>query len=197
MRASTLCLLSLLLPVALAIRAPELQAQQVAVSAAVPLASPTTVGARDLTFGTIMPDPNAARTVAVLAAVDRASASVQSGEYRLDVAALHGVTFALSTPTELTSATAPPLPVNFSGGGYGGWCVTRGRSGCGLNGFDPAGGDQRVCANELGGGVCDLGTSWPAASTLRVFVGGELTIPPTALAGTYTATITLTVTQVY
>lgn len=172
-----------------------LAAQQVEVSASVPLRSPSGAGTRDLSFGTMTPVAGTTQVVEVLAAAP-VTADVHPGEFRYDVAGLRGVTFNVAVPANLTASGAVPLPVSFNGAQYGGYCVST-NAGCALTPFDPgAGADIRVCHVTLAL-WCSPMAPFPAGSVMRILVGGRLSIPPSARAGEYTGTVTVTIVQVH
>lgn len=164
--------------------------QPITMSAELPVASPTGSGTRNLGFGSITPT-GAPQTVIVT------TAAATSGEYRFDVSSNRGVTFEMTVPTQLTSPGLTPLEVSFNDAAYGSWCVTSGTTACIPTSFNPVAGAVTACAHRLGNGNCHQSRSWGAGSTLAVYVGGALAVPAVPLAGTYEATITLTITQVY
>lgn len=182
--AAVLLWVALLLPGALQAQ------QQITMSAQLPIASPTGNGTRNLGFGSITPT-GTPQTVIVT------TAAATSGEYRFDVSSNRGVTFGMSMPTQLTSPGLTPLEVSFNDAAYGAWCVTSGTTACTRTSFNPAAGAVTACAHVLGNGNCHQSRAWGAGSTLAVYVGGALAVPAVPLAGTYEATITLTITQVY
>jgi hypothetical protein len=178
--------------------APPLHAQQtVAVSAEVPVASPTGSGTRNLSFGTVMPLAGAGVTVDVPAAQAPQSASVHSGEFRFDVANTRGVEFTTSLPAQLDAGGGATLAFAANGAGYGGWCAMIGAAACVLTNFNPTAASVRACRQVLGNGNCHPVQVWPASTTLAVYIGGAITVPPGQPAGTYSGTITLTIIQVY
>jgi hypothetical protein len=86
--------------------------------------------------------------------------------------------------------------VDFSGTQYGGYCVSR-TAICTLTSFNPAAGSNiRVCRTVFFGS-CNPITPYPGGSVMRVYIGGVLSVPPTARAGVYTGTVTLTIVQVH
>lgn len=173
-------------------------AQQVTVSASVPVTSPTGAGVRNLAFGAAAPLAGQTVEIDVPAAALPLGAGLHSGEFRYDVSSTRGLEFTLSLPGSLAGPGSALLPVTFAGNRYGGYCVTAGGSACTLTAFDPAAGATiRVCYQEVGGGSCHPGRVFPTGSELAVHVGGRLSIPSSALAGAYTATVTLTIVQVY
>jgi hypothetical protein len=173
-----------------------LAAQQVEVGANVPVRSPTGAGVRTLTFGMLTPLTGTTQTVNVVAAVAPVSGTVQSGEFRYNVAGLRGVTFTVSVPAELTASGASPLTVSFNGAQFGGYCVTSAAS-CTLTSFNPAAGANiRVCRVTLPS-WCNPFTPYAGGNQLRVYVGGLLSVPPTARAGVYSGTVTLSIVQVH
>lgn len=170
---------------------------QVMVAAVVPVASPTGAGTRNLTFGVLTPISGTTQNVDVVAAVAPVSATVQSGEFRYDVAGTRGLDFNVSMPAQLTMSGATPLVVSSSGAQYGGYCVTAAAS-CTLTAFNPASGQNvRVCRSMFLIWCNPFAGGYPGGSILRVYVGGRLTLPPTARAGVYTGTVTLTIVQVF
>lgn len=182
---------------ALAVAVPAAAQQQLSVSAVLPVQSPTGAGQRNLAFGSIVPGA-ATVTVSVPAAAAPQSATVMSGEFRFGVATNRGMQFDLSLPAQLSAAGLTPLAVSYNGNQYGAWCVSGGGNTCTLTTFDPSSAtSHRMCAQTLGNGNCHPTKTWAAGSQLSVFIGGLLTVPPGARPGTYTATITLTITQVY
>jgi hypothetical protein len=183
--------------VLLLVASAPLAAQQVDVAASVPLRSPTGTPVRDLTFGAVTPIGGMAQTVDVAAAVAAVNGSVQSGAFRYDVATLRGLDFTLTVPSHLTAAGAEALPVSFTGTQYGGYCVTTGASTCTLTGFDPSAATVRVCRKTVGSGNCHPNSIFPPDSELTIYVGGLLTVPAGARAGSYTATLTLAIVQVH
>ena len=185
-----------LLALGLLLTGVPLAAQQVEIAASVPVRSPTGAGVRNLTFGVVTPIFGSTQNVNVVAAVAPMSATVQSGEFRYDVAGLRGVTFTIGVPAELTASGAAPLPVSFNGNQYGGYCVNAAAT-CTLTSFNPAAGANiRVCRSTFFI-WCNPFTPYPGGSAMRVYVGGLLSVPPTARAGVYTGTITLTIVQVH
>lgn len=192
MRARAAVIAVLLLVSATAVRAQQL----VTASAVVPIASPTGAGTRNLSFGAIMPGA-AAVNVTVPAAAAAQSATVHSGGFRFNVGSTRGLSFNMTTPTQLVNGTAS-MPVSFSGAQFGAWCVTSNGSACTTTAFDPAtAASVNVCAQTLGNGSCHPNRVFAASDQLSVYIGGLLTVPAGARAGTYTATVTLNITQVY
>lgn len=173
------------------------QAQQrVNATAMVAVASPTGAGTRNLAFGVVTPGA-APVNVAVPAAAAPQSATVHSGEYRLNVGSSRGLSFNITTPTQLVSG-ASSMPVSFNGMQYGAWCVTANGSACTPTAFNPAtAANVNACKQTLGNGNCHPNRVFTSAEQLSVFIGGMLTVPAGARAGTYTATVTLNITQVY
>ena len=172
-----------------------LAAQQVEVSASVPLRSPSGAGTRNLSFGTMTPVAGTTQVVDVLAAAP-VMADVPPGEFRYDVAGLRGVTFNVSVPAALSATGAVPLPVSFNGLQYGGYCVST-NAGCSLTPFDPgAGADIRACHVTLVV-TCSPMAPYPAGSVMRIYIGGRLSIPPSARAGEYAGVVTVTIVQVH
>lgn len=185
-----------LLSLMLLLQAVPASAQQVDVTASVPTRSPTGSGTRNLTFGVLTPIAGTTQAINVVAAPAPVSATVQSGEFRYDVAGLRGVTFNVTVPAQLTGPGATPLNVSFDGNQYGGYCVST-TAACTLTGFNPAGGQNvRVCRNTFFI-WCNPFTPYDGGSIMRVYVGGNLSVPPTARAGIYTGTLTLTIVQVH
>jgi hypothetical protein len=168
-------------------------------SAEVPVASPTGGGVRNLAFGTIAITPGAAQVITVPAAVGAQSGSVFSGEFAFGVGSSHGLDFTLSLPTSLISTLGGvPLNISFNGTQFGGQCVVEGSSGCTLTTFNPAATPSvTVCKSYKGNGNCKTNTTWLPGSELHVFLGGAISVPPDQVAATYTATVTLQITQVY
>lgn len=185
-----------LLALGLLLTAAPLAAQQIEITATVPVRSPTGAGVRNLTFGVLTPISGTTQNVNVVAAVNPVSATVQSGEFRYDVAGLRGVTFNVGVPAQLTATGAAPLNVSFSGTQYGGYCVSATAT-CTLTAFDPAAGTNiRVCQSTFLM-FCNPFTPYPGGSVMRVYVGGLLSVPPSARAGVYMGTVTLTIVQVH
>ncbi|MGH7463592.1 MAG: hypothetical protein ACREK1_00365 [Longimicrobiales bacterium] len=182
---------------ALLITAFPLAAQQVNIAAAVPVAAPVGSGVRNLTFGAIIPVMGQVLDVDVVAAAAPLNGTVQSGEFRFDVTGSSGLEFLMTMPAALTSGILPPLAVSWSGGQYGGYCVTSGGTSCVLTNFDPSASLVRVCQQTRPNGTCHPGRVFPPASELGIFIGGRLSVPPTARAAVYSGTITLTIVQVY
>lgn len=173
-----------------------LAAQQLDVAANVPVRSPTGSGIRNLTYGVLTPITGTTQSIDVPAAVAPVSGTVQSGEFRYSVAGLRGVVFNVTTPTQLTAAGATPLTVTSNGAQYGAYCVSA-TAACALTNFNPAAaGNITVCRTTFFG-FCIPFQAYPAGTAMRVFVGGRLSVPPTARAGIYTGTVTLTIVQVY
>ena len=172
-----------------------LAAQHVDVTANVPERSPTGARTRNLRYGMLTPIAGTTQTVDVPAGVAPVSGTVQAGEFRYDVGGLRGVVYNVTTPTQLTAPDAAPLGVTSNGAQYGGYCITT-TAACSLTGFNPSAGDVTVCRTMIFG-ACFPWQAWPGGTQMRVYVGGRLTVPPTARAGTYTGTITLTIVQVY
>jgi hypothetical protein len=170
---------------------------QMQATAELVVAAPTGAGHRDLSFGVVTMQPGLATIVQVPAAIAPISASVHSGEFRLNVSTTRGVTLEVGTPAALYSASGAAMAVSYSGTQYGAWCVNTG-SGCSLTSFDPAGtASLRICRTTVGSGNCHPARTFPANSILHVFIGGALTVAPGQRAGVYTGTITLTITQVH
>jgi hypothetical protein len=173
-------------------------AQDVTVAANVPLASPSGVGFRDLSFGAVTPIAGQTVNVDVPAAVLPVTGSVHAGEFRYDVANARGLDFAVTVPAALAGPGVTTLPVAFAGTQYGGFCVTSGGSACALTPFDPGSPSTvRVCFRTLGSGACHPSQRFPAQSELFVYIGGSLSVPSNALAGAYSATVTVSIVQVY
>lgn len=173
-----------------------LAAQHVEVAANVPVRSPTGAGMRNLMYGVLTPVAGTTQTIDVPAAVAPVSGTVQAGEFSYDVGGLRGVVYNLTTPTQLTAAGATPLAVTSNGAQYGAYCITT-TAACALTSFNPAGGGNvTVCRTTLFG-FCIPWQAWSGGTQMRVYVGGRLTVPPSARAGVYTGTITLTIVQVY
>lgn len=168
-------------------------------SATVPLASPSGGGVRNLAFGEIMPAPGVTTTVSVPAAAAPQSASVMSGEFALSVAGSSGIDFTVSVPSILTSSIGGlTIPVSFAGTQYGASCVVEGGAACTTTAFNPAaGGTFKQCREYKGNGDCKTNRVWTAGTLLRVFVGGAVSVAPSAVAATYTGTVTLSIVQVY
>lgn len=187
-----------LLALALVLAALPAQSQQVTVSASVPLASPIGAGVRNLAFGAITPLPGQTLLVDVPAAALPMSGSVHAGEFRYDVTSARGLDFGLTVPAALTGPGLVPLPVTFAGTQYGAYCVTSGGSACTLTSFDPSSASLvRVCHQTVGNGNCHPNRVFPVGSELAVYVGGRLSVPANSPAGNYSATITMTIVQVY
>ncbi|HEX2167092.1 MAG TPA: DUF4402 domain-containing protein [Longimicrobiales bacterium] len=187
-----------LLSLSLLLAALPAASQQVPVSASVPLASPTGSGVRNLAFGAITPMAGQTVQVDVPAAPLPVSGSVHAGEFRYDVTSARGLDFTLTVPAALTGPGLVSLPVTFAGTQYGAFCVTEGGSACALTAFDPSDPSAvRVCYRTIGGGSCHPNRVFPVGSELAVYVGGLLSVPQNARAGDYSATITLTIVQVY
>jgi hypothetical protein len=186
-----------LLVIAILCHAGQAAAQNVGITATVELGSPTGSGVRDLSFGVITPAVAMPTLVDVPAAAAPVSGTVFAGEYRFSVSSTRGVDFALSLPAQLQAPGLTPLPLSFNGAQYGGWCVTAGAAVCTLTAFNPTVGTVRVCNQTLGNGNCHPNRVFTAGSELAVYVGGLLTVPPLARAGTYSATVTLSIVQVY
>lgn len=186
-------LLSLvLLAVPAAASAQELQAL-----AAVPVASPTGGGVRNLSFGSVTPVTGQTTVVSVPAQSAPPSGTVYSGEFRFSVAGNAGLQFSLSLPTQLTSTIGGlTLPVSFNGNTYGARCIQGTAGTCTTTNFNPTTGPFRVCRVDFLGLFC-WPTVWPAGSQLRVFLGGQLSVPANQVAAVYTGTVTLTILQVY
>jgi hypothetical protein len=169
-----------------------LAAQQLHLVANVPVRSPTGAGTRNLTFGTVTPIAGTTQLVTV------AAAAVQSGEFRFDLTSLRGLEFTLALPSALTGPAGSSLAVSFAGTQYGEYCVSSGGATCTATAFNPAAAAAiRMCAQTLGNGNCHPNRVYAAGSDVAINVGGSLSVPPTARAGVYTATITLNIVQVY
>lgn len=178
----------------MAVAAGPAVAQSVDINAEVPVRSPTGAGTRNLTFGEIVPLVAADQIVNVVAAAG--GGSVQSGEFRYNVGGVRGVVFNVAVPTELTMAGAPALAMTSNGTQYGAYCMATGPT-CTLTNFNPAtAGNITICRTTFFG-FCVPWQAYAAGTTMRVYVGGRLTVPPTARAGVYTGTVTLTIVQVY
>lgn len=185
-----------LLAIGLLLAGAPLAAQQIEIAASVPVRSPTGAGVRNLTFGVLTPISGTTQNVSVVAAVAPVSGTVQSGEFRYDVAGLRGVTFTLGVPAQLTAFGAAPLTVDFNGAQYGAYCASETAT-CTLTSFSPAAGSNiQVCRSTILV-WCSPFTPYPGGSVLRVYIGGMLSVPPTARAGVYTGTVTLTIVQVH
>jgi hypothetical protein len=164
----------------------------------VPVASPTGIGVRNLSFGNITPTPGVTQTVTVPAAVAPQSGTRQSGQFNISVAGAAGVAFQLTLPAVLTSTIGGlTLPVSFNGNQFGAHCVVQGAGACTLTAFNPAtAGTLRICRLQLFN-TCLGFLVWPNNTQIRVFLGGSLAVPPATAAATYTGVVTLTITQVY
>ncbi|HEX6134110.1 MAG TPA: hypothetical protein VFZ24_09105 [Longimicrobiales bacterium] len=172
-------------------------AQQVAVAADVPVASPVGAGTRNLAFGVVVPIMGQIVDVDVPAATAPVSGTVHAGEFRYDVTSARGLDFILTTPAALLGPGLPPLGVTFDGLQYGGYCIDAG-AGCTLTVFNPAApGNVRVCARMLASGSCHPNRFFAPGTELGVYIGGRLSVPPTARAGIYSGVVTLTIVQVY
>ncbi|HEX6307579.1 MAG TPA: hypothetical protein VFZ69_05285 [Longimicrobiales bacterium] len=185
------------LAVALLFASTATAAQQVGVTADVPLASPVGAGTRNLSFGVVTPIAGQIVDVDVPAAAAAVSGNIFAGEFRYDVTAARGLDFIMATPAFLIGPGLPPLTVTFDGMQYGGYCIVA-LTGCTLTNFNPAApGSIRVCARTLGSGVCHANRMFAPGTELAVYIGGRLSVPSTARAGLYSGTITLTIVQVY
>lgn len=187
-----------LLAISLLFAAMPAASQQLTVAASVPLTSPPGAGVRSLAFGAVTPVAGQTVAVDVPAAALPVSGSVHAGEFRYDVSNVRGLDFAIAVPSSLSGPGVPALPVTFAGTQYGGFCVTSGGSACALTPFDP--GDPstvRICYRTVGSGNCHPSQRFPLVSELAVYIGGRLSVPASARAADYTATITLTIVQVY
>ena len=167
-------------------------------STVVPVPSPTGIGVRNLSFGTITPTPGVTQTITVPAAVALQSGTVYSGQFNIGVEGAAGVAFQLSLPPVLTSTIGGlTLPVSFNGSQFGAHCAVEGASGCTLTSFNPAtAGTVRVCRRAVGN-TCFRAEIWSNGSLVRVFVGGSVSVAPTIAAATYVGVVTMTITQVY
>lgn len=173
-----------------------LAAQQVNLTASVPVRSPTGAGVRNLTFGSIAPLPGQTVNFDVVAAAAPVSASVQAGEFRYAIQGTAGLQFSMTMPATLTSGMLPPLTFAANGAQYGAYCVQTGAS-CTLTNFNPAAGAVTACMSTNPGGNCRRNDTFPAGTELGVYIGGRISVPPTARAAVYTGTITLTIVNVY
>lgn len=187
--------LSLLIVLLLILGGPA-SAQQVDVAVTVPVRSPTGSGVRNLVFGEITPVAGATQVVDVPAAEAPVSATVQSGEFRYDLTAMRGITFNVSVPTQLTAPGADPLALVANGSQYGAYCVSRTAT-CAPTSFNPSSGQNITVCRTMLFGFCLPFMPYQTGTSIRVFVGGRLTVPATTRAGIYTGTVTLTIVQVY
>jgi spore coat protein U-like protein len=169
-------------------------AQQMTVSATIPLPAPTGGGVRNLSFGTIGLT-GTVQNVSVPPAIAPQSATVYSGEFEGTVGQMSGIHIQLSMPTQLSAGPGIPPLVFSAAGNYAGFCTIDGGTGCtALTLFDPVlNPTQWICKNQLGNGNCQKSRSFGAGAVYRVYVGGQLTVPPTAAAATYNGIVTLTV----
>ncbi|HUF51746.1 MAG TPA: DUF4402 domain-containing protein [Longimicrobiales bacterium] len=193
MRAARFALAILLLPAASAVQAQ----QQVAVSAELVIAAPTGNGTRNLSFGAVAPVAGQTVLVDVPAARTPISGTRYAGEFSFNVSGSRGLDFSVAVPVELTFGSNPTLGMNSNSTQYGGHCWTVNGSACALTSFNPSAGPVRVCHTMLGNGSCHNNRFFSTGSELYVYIGSMLTVPPTAMPGTYTGTITLTIVQVY
>jgi hypothetical protein len=161
-------------------------------------AAPTGNGVRNLSFGTVTPLPGQNVQVNIPAAVNQINAMQYSGEFNFSIATLSGLDLRVTMPTQLRAGTLPPLTMNSNGNQYGGYCVTWIFTPCNLTNFNPASATPvRVCRTTRANGTCNPSNNWFWGTELSVYIGGMLTVPPTAAAGVYTGTVTLTIVQVY
>jgi hypothetical protein len=189
---------TLLLPIALILSAAATHAQNVTVTATVPLASPAGTGTRDLRFGDVVPTAGLTQNIDVVAAPAPASGTLQSGEFTFDVSTARGVAFRITVPTQLTQPDAAPIPLSANGTQYGSFCVVAGAAACTLTNFNPAAAsDVLACAQLLGSGNCHPNRVYATGSAMRVYVGGNLAVTQDARPGVYTGTVTMTIVQVY
>jgi hypothetical protein len=171
-------------------------AQSVTATAEVPVAAPSGGGARNLAFGEVVPQPGQTVVVSVPAAVAPITGTMHSGEFRLNLESVRGVTISVQPPPSLANATAS-LAIDYNDLLYGAYCVDTG-AGCALTSFNPATTDQlRICRQSGASGNCHPNQTFPLNSILSVFIGGGLAVPPTQRAGLYTGTVTLTIVQVH
>ena len=163
----------------------------------VPVASPTGIGVRNLSFGNITPTAGGTQTVNVPAAVAPQS-TTQAGQFDITVEGAAGVGFELTMPTVLTSTIGGlTLPVSFNGNQFGAHCVVNASTPCTLTAFDPgAGGTITVCA-RLVGSTCHRPTVWMSNTRIHVYLGGSVDVAPSSAAATYVGVITLSIVQVY
>lgn len=173
-----------------------LAAQELNLTAAVPVRSPTGTGVRNLTFGSITPLPGQTVDFDVVAATAPVSATVQAGEFRYAIQGSAGLQFIMTLPATLTSGALPPLTFAANGPEYGAYCAQTGGS-CTLTNFNPAAGAVTACRSMNPGGNCRQNQTFPAGSELGVYIGGRISVPATARAAVYTGTITLTIVNVY
>ena len=164
----------------------------------VPVASPTGIGVRNLSFGNITPTAGVTQTITVPAAVAPQSVTTQSGQFDITAEGAAGVGFQLSIPPVLTSTIGGlTLPFSATGNQFGAHCVTNATTPCTLTAFDPsAGGSINVCARVVGN-TCHRPTVFVPNTRIRVYLGGSLAVPPATAAATYVGVITLNIVQVY
>ena len=89
----------------------------------VPVASPTGIGVRNLSFGNITPT-SGTQTITIPAAVAPQSATTQAGQFDISVAGAAGVGLELTLPAVLTSTIGGlTIPVGFNGNQFGAHCA--------------------------------------------------------------------------
>ena len=177
--------------------AQTVSAQTMTATAEVVIAPPVGNGSRNLSFGTITPMPGQTQVIDLPAVRNPILANLYSGEFRFNVTSARGLDFAVTLPTQLTAASFTPLAMSANGNQYGSWCVSVNGGACTLTNFNPTSASTRVCETYLGNGSCRSNRFFSTGSELFVYIGGMLTVPPTAAAGIYTGTITISIVQVY
>ena len=164
----------------------------------VPVASPTGIGVRNLSFGNIAPISGSTTTVTIPAAVAPQSGTRQSGQFDITAAGAAGVAFQLTLPPVLTSTIGGlTLPVSFNGNQFGAHCTVNATTPCTLTTFNPATvGTITVCARVVGS-TCHRPTVWTSPTLIHIYLGGSVSIAPATAAATYVGVVTLVITQVY
>ncbi len=185
----------------LATSARETSAQlSLAVSATLPIPAPTGSGVRNLDFGTISIVSGSTQTVDVPAAVNPQASGAVSGEFALSPVGAAGYQFQVGMPTQLTMGGAvPPLTFSANGPLYAATCWVDGTNTCATTWttFNPVTQPTQLLCRRISGNHCQKGVVFGPGSAAYIYVGGNLSVPPTAAAGIYSATITMTILQVY
>ncbi len=190
----------LLTCLALATFAGGASAQAVWVSATLPVPPPTGNGLRNLDFGTISIASGLVTTVDVPAAVNPQAGGAVSGEFGLSPAGSAGYQFQVTMPTQLDQGGGvPPLAFTANGPLYGATCFVDGTDNCGTTWqtFNPVTQPTQLLCRKISGNHCQATKVFGPGAQAFIYIGGQLVVPPTAAAGLYSATITMTILQVY
>jgi hypothetical protein len=174
------CLLALAAFVALPLLAAPAQGQTAAVNTSLEVLMPpaTGGGVRNLAFGSINPGGTSDTGPGSEANVNTAKWSFSG------LAKNQAITLTITLPGSLTRGPST-LPITWPPN-YGSWCsYIEGDACAGSTAFTPSAGTFNVTATTAGGAGNNN-------RVLDVWIGGRLSVPAGAVAGLYTATMTLT-----